>query len=142
MRLPPLSLPCRTAGGVTAAFTCWACAIRLWGSTPDAAKTLEPLWPQMSDQFVYLCARDLAFYSGDKELDQKSVAAIGGSGRRHASVSFADGKALPSHSDDEKALTEIQKSGAGPEFPFLHFQSGDGYEHLQDTKCRAEFRKG
>ncbi len=43
------------------------------GQHADAAKTLEPLWPQMSDQFVYLYVLGIsAFYSGNKELDERA----------------------------------------------------------------------
>src|SRR6266700_5002877 len=100
------------------------------GQHADAAKTLEPLWPQMSDQFVYLYVLGIsAFYSGDKQLDQKASRRLVEVGGDTPQFHLLMGKALLSHSDDEKALAEFKKvEAADPKFPFLHFNLGMAYE--------------
>jgi tetratricopeptide (TPR) repeat protein len=104
------------------------------GRHAEAAKTLEPLWPQMSDQFVYLYVLGIsAFYSGNKELDDKAMGRLIEVGGNTPQFHLLMGKALLGHSDDQKGLAELKKvEAADPNFPFLHFNMGLAYEHLQD----------
>jgi tetratricopeptide (TPR) repeat protein len=114
------------------------------GQHADAAKTLQPLWPQMSDQFVYLYVLGIsAFYSGNKALDQKASQRLVEVGGDTPQFHLLMGKALLNRSDDQKALEEFKKvEAADPNFSFLHFNLGMAYEHLQDhEKAEAEFLK-
>src|SRR6266436_6492677 len=114
------------------------------GQHTDAAKTLEPLWPQMSDQFVYLYVLGIsAFYSGNKDLDQKATERLVEIGSDTPQFHLLMGKALMGHNDDQKALAELKKVEAvDANFPFLHFNLGLAYVHLQDQeKAESEFRK-
>jgi len=118
-----------------------ACAIRLWGST-DAAKTLEPLWPQMSDQFVYLYVLGISHFIPVTKSWTKSVARWW-KWEATRSVSLLMGKALLSHSDDEKALTESKKVEARTR-SFHSYTSIRGWHTstCRTTKSRGEFAKG
>src|SRR5713101_791108 len=117
------------------------------GEHADAAKTLEPLWPQMSDQFVYLYVLGIsAFYSGDKELDQKASQRLVEVGADTPQFHLLMGKAMLNRSDDQRALEEFKKvEAADPNFSFLHFNLGMAYEHLQDhekeDEALAEYRE-
>ena len=84
-----------------------------------------------------------AFYSGNKDLDQKASRRLVEVGADTPQFHLLMAKALLGHSDDEKALAELKKvEAADPNFPFLHFNLGLAYEHLQDhDMAEAEFRK-
>src|SRR5262252_11468 len=110
----------------------------------DAVTTLEPLWPQMSDQFVYLYVLGVsAFHAGNKELDEKATRRLIEIGGDTPLFHLLMAKAMLNHSDDERALAELKKAEAGdPRLPFLHFNLGLAYQHLQDhEQAAAEFRK-
>src|SRR5215468_11680931 len=110
----------------------------------EATSTLEPLWPKMSDQFVYLYVLGIAaFHSGNKELDEKATRHLVEVGGDTPLFHLLMAKALLNHSDDERALAELKKAEAGdPNIPFLHFNLGLAYQHLQDhEQAAAEFRK-
>lgn len=110
----------------------------------DAVSTLEPLWPQMSDQFVYLYVLGIsAFHAGNKELDEKATRRLIEVGGDTPLFHLLMAKAMLNHSDDERALAELKKAEAGdPNLPFLHFNLGLAYQHLEDhEQAAAEFRK-
>jgi len=110
----------------------------------EATSMLEPLWPRMSDQFVYLYVLGIsAFHSGNKELDEKATRRLVEIGGDTPLFHLLMAKALLNHSDDERALAELKKAqAADPNLPFLHFNLGLAYEHLQDhDRAEAEFRK-
>lgn len=109
-----------------------------------AVKALEPLWPKMSDQFVYLYVlSSSAFRSGNKQLDEKATQRLIEVGGDTPQFHLLMAKALLNHSDDQRALEELKKVEAvDPKFPFLHFNLGLAYEHLQDHEnAEAEYRK-
>lgn len=109
-----------------------------------AVQALEPLWPKMSDQFVYLYVlSSSAFRSGNKELDEKATRRLIEIGGDTPQFHLLMGKALLGHNDDQRALEELKKVEAvDPKFPFLHFNLGLTYEHLQDhAQAEAEYRK-
>jgi len=111
----------------------------------QATTTLEPLWPKMSHQFVYLYVLGIsAFHSGNKDLDEKATRRLIEVGGDTPLFHLLMAKALLNHSDDERALAELKKAQtADPNLPFLHFNLGLAYEHLQDhEKAEAEFREG
>lgn len=110
----------------------------------EATSTLEPLWPKMSDQFVYLYVLGIsAFHSGNKELDEKATRRLIEIGGDTPLFHLLMAKALLNHSDDERALAELKKAeAADPNLPFLHFNLGLAYEHLGNHEmAAAEFRK-
>src|SRR5262245_5839727 len=110
----------------------------------DAVSTLEPLWPKMSDQFVYLYVLGIsAFHSHNKELDEKATRRLIEVGGDTPLFHLLMAKAMLNHSDDERALAELKRAEAGdPNLPFLHFNLGLAYEHLQNhERAEAEFRK-
>ena len=110
----------------------------------DAVRTLEPLWPSMSDQFVYLYVLGVsAFQSGNQALDEKANKRLIEVGGDTPQFHLLMAKAMLNHSDDQRALDELKKvETADPKFPFLHFNLGLAYEHLQDhQKAEEEYRK-
>lgn len=114
------------------------------GKFPDAAKTLEPLWPQMSGNFAYLYVLGIsAYHSGDAALDHKAMSRLVEIGEDRPEFHLLMGKALLNTTEFEKALAEFQKAAAGnPDLPFLHFNMGMAYYRLGKTeRAEAEFRK-
>lgn len=110
----------------------------------DAVRTLEPLWPKMSDQFVYLYVlANAAFRSGNKAVDEKALARLVEVSRDTPEFHLFMGKALLNHDDDQKALDEFQKAAAmNPNLPFLHYYLGILYRRLSQAEAsEREFRK-
>jgi len=110
----------------------------------DAVRTLEPLWPKMSDQFVYLYVlANAAFRSGNRAVDEKALERLVEVGRDTPEFHLFMGKALLNHDDDQKALDELQKAAAAnPNLPFLHFYLGILYRRVsQPELAEKEFRK-
>jgi len=110
----------------------------------DAVRALEPLWPQMSDQFVYLYVLgNAAFHSGNQDLDDKASRRLIEVGGDTPQFHLLMGKALLNRDDDQKALSELkQAAAANPNLPFLHFHLGIAYRRLsQPDLAEQEFRK-
>ena len=99
----------------------------------DAVRVLEPLWPKLSDQFVYLYVLgNAAFRVGNKELDEKASRRLIEVGGDSAEFHLLKGKALLTRNDDQKALEEFQKAAAGGDsLPFLHFELGVTYWRME-----------
>jgi tetratricopeptide (TPR) repeat protein len=95
----------------------------------DAVRVLEPLWPQFSNQFVYLYVLgNSAFRAGDKELDEKASQRLIEIGGDTPEFHLLMGKALLARNDEQKALEEFQKAARnGDNLPFLHFELGVTY---------------
>jgi tetratricopeptide (TPR) repeat protein len=110
----------------------------------EAVQMLQPLWPQMSSQFVYLYAlSNAANRSGNKELDQRAMARLVEIGSDTAEFHLLMGKALLNRNDDVKALEELRKAeAANPNLPFLHFYLGMAFRRLsQPDEAEKEFHK-
>ena len=110
----------------------------------DAVKTLEPLWPQMSNNFMYLYVLGVsAFHSGDAALDQKATGRLLEIGEDKPEFHLLMGKAFLNRNEDQKALDEFQRAEAArPDLPFLHFNLGMAYHRLgKDDLAESEFRK-
>jgi len=110
----------------------------------DAVRTLEPLWPQMSNQFVYLYVLgNAAFHSGNGALDEKASQRLIEVGGDTPEFHLLMGKALLNRDDDQKALGELKlAAAANPNLPFLHFYLGIAYRRLsQPDLAEREFRK-
>jgi tetratricopeptide (TPR) repeat protein len=110
----------------------------------DAVNTLEPLWPQASDQFPYLYVlSNAAHRAGRKELDDRATEQLihlrNGSPEYH----LFNGKYYLDRGQYDQAMTEFTTAtDANPNFPFLHFYLG--YAHLKKqeyTQARDEFLK-
>jgi tetratricopeptide (TPR) repeat protein len=106
----------------------------------DAVRVLEPLWPQLSDQFVYLYVLgNAAFRVGNKELDEKASRRLIEVGGDSAEFHLLKGKALLTRNDDQKALEEFQKAAAGGDsLPFLHFELGVTYWRMEKLDLALE----
>ena len=114
------------------------------GKFPDAARTLEPLWPQMSNNFTYLYVLGIsAYHAGDAALDRKAMSRLIEIGEDKPEFHLLMGKALLNTTEYERALSEFQKAGAGnPDLPFLHFNMGMAYYRLGKAGlAEAEFQK-
>lgn len=110
----------------------------------DAAKTLEPLWPQMSNNFIYLYVLGVsAFHSGDAALDQKATGRLLEIGEDKPEFHLLMGKAFLNRDEDQKALDEFQRAEAArSNLPFLHFNLGMAYHGLGENElAESEFRK-
>src|ERR1051326_7268120 len=71
----------------------------------DAVRTLEPLWPSMSGQFVYLYVLGVsAFQSGNQALDEKANKRLIEVGGDTPQFHLLMAKAMLNHSDDQRAL--------------------------------------
>jgi len=65
----------------------------LCGTARGCGEVLEQLWPQMSDQFVYLYVLGIsAFYSKNEALDQKAMTRLIEVGGDTPQFSFVDGE--------------------------------------------------
>lgn len=114
------------------------------GKFADSANTLEPLWPQMSNNFTYLYVLGIsAYHSGDTALDQKAMSRLVEVGEDKPEFHLLMGKALLNTTEFEKALAEFQKAEAvNPNLPFLHFNMGMAYYRLGKPElAEAEYRK-
>ena len=110
----------------------------------DAVSTLEPLWPQASNNFMYLYVLGIAAHnSGQKELDEKALARLVEVGGDAPEFHLILGKAYLNRHEPEKAIAELQRAeGAKPDIPFLHFGLGIAYMRVNDNeRAEAEFRK-
>lgn len=109
-----------------------------------AAKTLEPLWPSMSHDVMYLYALDMAAYkAGDKQLDEKATKQMVNVGGDTAEFHLIMAKAHLQHHEHDAALQELKTvETMNPSMPFLHFNFGYAYLGTGDyAKSEAEFRK-
>jgi len=104
----------------------------------EAETALAPLWPQFSDQFVYLYVLgNSAFYAKDEATDQKALTRLIEVGGDTPQFHLLMGKALLTRSDDQKALDELEKAEKGDaKLPFLHFNFGFAYLHLGTRNAR------
>ncbi len=110
----------------------------------QAAATLEPLWPNRSNDFVYLYVLGIsAFHSGNKELDLRASEQLVKVGGDRPEFHLLMGKALLNRDEQEKALEEFKKAeAANPNLPFLHFNLGLTNQRLgQMEAAEGEYRK-
>jgi tetratricopeptide (TPR) repeat protein len=109
-----------------------------------AAKTLEPLWPSMSHDVMYLYALDMAAdKAGDKQLDEKATKQMVSVGGDTAEFHLIMAKAHLQHHEHDAALQELKTVEAmNPSMPFLHFNFGYAYLGTGEyAKSETEFRK-
>jgi len=109
---------------------------------PDAMTTLEPLWPQESDQLNYLYALGIAAGEAKNvQLEQRALDRLLEVGQNSPEVHLFMGKAYINHEKYDEALTELNLAEqANPKLPFVHFNLGFAYLRKQDLEhAQAEF---
>jgi tetratricopeptide (TPR) repeat protein len=110
----------------------------------DALNTLEPLWPKLNNDFMYLYVLGIsAFNSGNKTLDQKSLARLLEIGEDKPEFHLLLGKAFLNHYENAKALKEFESAAeVNPNLPFLHFNFGMVYQRMRKYDlAEAEYRR-
>ena len=110
----------------------------------EAVTVLEPLWPQKSNEVLYLYLLDIAAQeSGQKELDEKILNRMAMVGQEIAEFHLILGKAHLNREETEPAITELERAGAlNPNLPFVHFNLGMAYGRSGDyERAESEFRR-
>ena len=110
----------------------------------DAVATLEPLWPRLSNDFMYLYVLGIAAHNANqKELDEKALNRLVEIGASKPEFHLILGKAYLNRAEPDKALLELQRAAAGnPSLPYVHFSLGVAHLRLNhNEEAEAEFRK-
>src|SRR5438132_10709167 len=110
----------------------------------EAVTVLEPLWPQKSDDVVYLYLIDIAAVSyGQKELDEKILSRMIAVGGGTPEFHLIMGKAFLNRYEVGEAKAELERAGEGnPDLPYLHLNLGIAYMRLgENDRAEAEFRR-
>ena len=110
----------------------------------EAVDALEPLWPQMSSDFLYLYVLDIAAHSAGKtELDEKALGRLVEVGSDTPEFHLILGKAYLNREEFPRAIEELQRAAEGNHnLPFAHFEMGMAYMRSgENEKAEAEFLK-
>jgi tetratricopeptide (TPR) repeat protein len=110
----------------------------------EAVTVLEPLWPEKSNDVLYLYLLDIAAQeSGQKDLDEKILSRMTTVGQGIAEFHLILGKAHLNREETEQAIAELESAVTlNPSLPFLHFNLGMAYERSGDTeRAESEFRR-
>ena len=110
----------------------------------DAVAVLEPLWPQMSNDFTYLYILDIAAHNaGKNELDEKALSRLLEVGGQTPEFHLILGKAYLNREELDKAISELEiAAAANSNLPYVHFSLGFAYVKKEDhDRAEAEFRK-
>jgi tetratricopeptide (TPR) repeat protein len=110
----------------------------------DAVAVLEPLWPQMSNDFTYLYVLGIAAHNaGKSDLDEKALSRLLEVGGQTHEFHLILGKAYLNREEIDKAITELEEAAsANTNLPFAHFSLGVAYMRKEDyQRAEAEFRK-
>ena len=110
----------------------------------SAAITLEPLWPQMSNDITYLYVLDIAAHNaGKNDLDEKALSRLVEIGGETPEFHLILGKAYLNREEPDKAIAELElAASANSNLPFVHFSLGVAYMKKEDNeRAEAEFRK-
>ena len=110
----------------------------------DAAATLQPLWPQESENLNYLYVVSIAAsQAGRVELDQQATARMIEIGQDTALFHLIIGKAHLAHEEDSRAFDELQHAARiDPKLPFVHYFLGTLYRRRSDFEAaKQEFLK-
>ena len=110
----------------------------------EAVAVLEPLWPEKSNEVLYLYLLDIAAQeSGQKELDEKILSRMATVGQGIAEFHLILGKAHLNREETEQAIAELERAVTlNPNLPFLHFNLGVAYERSADyERAESEFRR-
>ena len=110
----------------------------------DAAATLQPLWPQESENLNYLYVVSIAAnQAGRVELDQQATARMIEVGQDTALFHLIIGKAHLAHEMDDRAMEEFERAARiDPKLPFVHYFLGTLYRRRNDlVAAKQEFLK-
>jgi len=108
----------------------------------DAAGTLEPLWPQESENFPYLYVlSNAAHRAGRTELDERASTQLVKVGNDSAEYHLFAGKYHLNREEYDLAIGEFEAAArADPQLPFVHFNLGLAYlKKQQYEQARQEF---
>ena len=110
----------------------------------EAVTVLEPLWPEKSNDVLYLYLLDIAAQeSGQKELDEKILSRMTTVGQGIAEFHLILGKAHLNREETGPAISELERAVAlNPNLPFVHFNLGLAYGRSGDNeRAEVEFRR-
>ena len=110
----------------------------------EAVTVLEPLWPQKSEDVLYLYLIDIAAVeSGQKQLDEKILSRMIAVGGGTPEFHLIMGKAFLNRYEVGEAKAELERAGEGnPNLPYLHLNLGIAYMRLgENDRAEAEFRR-
>jgi tetratricopeptide (TPR) repeat protein len=110
----------------------------------EAVADLEPLWPQMSNNFTYLYVLDIAAHNaGKNDLDERALSRLVEVGGETPEFHLILGKAYLNREELDKAISELEiAASANSNLPFVHFSLGLAYMRKEDNdRAEAEFRK-
>jgi tetratricopeptide (TPR) repeat protein len=110
----------------------------------DAVAVLEPLWPQMSNDFTYLYVLDIAAHNaGKNDLDEKALRRLVEVGAKTPEFHLILGKAYLNREELDKAIAELEiAAAANSNLPYVHFSLGLAYMRKRDDeRGESEFRK-
>jgi tetratricopeptide (TPR) repeat protein len=110
----------------------------------DAVKMLEPLWPQESDNLLYLYVLSNAAYrAGRSDLDRRAGEQLLKVGNDSAEYHLFAGKYHLTRGENDEAIAELDSAAkANPSLAFVHFNLGLAYLGKQQyTQAREEFLK-
>jgi tetratricopeptide (TPR) repeat protein len=110
----------------------------------DAARTLEPLWPQESGKLTYLYVLSIAAHrAGLKDLDERATSQLVKTGDGSPEYHLFMGKAHLNLEQYDMALADFQAAAeANPKLTFVHFNMGLAYLKKQEyERARDEFLK-
>src|SRR6266849_5681223 len=110
----------------------------------EAVTVLEPLWPEKSNDVLYLYLLDIAAReSGQKELDEKILKRMIEAGGGTAEFHLIMGKAYLNRYEVPEATRELERAAAlNPNLPFVHMNLGIAYMRSGDNEhAEEEFRR-
>ena len=110
----------------------------------EAVTVLEPLWPEKSNDVLYLYLIDIAAVeSGQKSLDEKILSRMIAVGGGTAEFHLILGKAYLNRDEIPEATSELEQAAAlNPNLPFIHMNLGVAYMRAgDDERAEAEFRR-
>jgi tetratricopeptide (TPR) repeat protein len=113
------------------------------GHYDAAVKALEPLWPVMSSDVMYLYVFSNAAHSaGQNDLDERALTRLMELGVNTPEFHLILAKAYLNHKDFDRALSELNNASTNPKLPFLHFNFGIAYMRTnQNERAVEEFLK-
>ncbi len=105
----------------------------------ETVSVLEPLWPQQSNNFMYLYVLGIAAHkAGRKDLDERALNRLVKIGGEAPEFHLILGKAYLNREEPEKAIPELQRAAsANPNLPYLHFSLGVAYLRLDNNEASA-----
>ena len=102
----------------------------------EAVTVLEPLWPEKSNNVLYLYTIDIAAReSGQKELDEKILHQMIAAGAETPEFHLIMGKAFLNRYEVPEATRELERAAAlNPNLPFVHMNLGIAYMRSGDNE--------